>query len=396
MTSVQVAYHADSCCRGVHRERHLVGVRKHRIVISLGRTRIQHEMSNAWPDQGALSRPSLGGVSSCGARRGHLAICLSSMKAIALSVFLLFCIPAVAQSPPPTQMPGLHLKLEELQAQYTHYGFGKRLKPKTWPNGARVAVALSFDVDNATVPLSRGQLGSEDLSRGMYGAVDGVPRILRMLDRQNVPASFFIPAVSLLLNPELAQAILASKQREIGVHGWIHEHLGVLDNAAEEQTLLSQSIEVLTKAIGRRPVGYRAPSWAMSKYTMGQVKQAGFLYDSSLMASDDAYEVTIDGRPSGVIELPIERILDDAPYYGASNGSLPSPELVDQIYRAEFEGAYEEGGLYVLTMHPHYTGHRSRVLWLEKLIAYMKSKPGVWFATHEEVASYLKKTLMSP
>ena len=292
-------------------------------------------------------------------------------------------------------MPGLHLSIEELKAQYTHYGVGKRLKPKAWPNGARVAVALSFDIDNATVPLSRGQLGSEDLSRGMYGAVDGLPRILRLLDKQNVPASFFAPAVSIALNPEIVPSILSAKRHEIGVHGWIHEHLGVLNNGPEEQKLLNQSIEVLTKAVGKRPVGYRAPSWAMSKFTMGQVQAAGFLYDSSLMASDDAYEVTIDGRPSGVIELPIERILDDAPYYGAANGSLPSPELIDQIYRAEFDVAYEERGLYVLTMHPHYTGHRSRVLWLEKLIVYMKSKPGVWFATHEEVAAYLKKTMMS-
>ena len=255
-------------------------------------------------------------------------------------------------------------------------------------------MALSFDVDNATVPLSRGNLASEDLSRGMYGAVDGLPRILRMLDRQKVPASFFIPAVSLLLNPEIPGLILASKRHEIGVHGWIHEHLGVLNDASAEQRLLDQSIEALTKAIGTRPVGYRAPSWAMSPFTMTQVKAAGFLYDSSLMASDDAYEVTIDGVATGVIELPIERILDDAPYYGAASGSLPSPELVDQIYRAEFDVAYQEGGLYVLTMHPHYTGHRSRVLWLEKLIVYMKSKPGVWFATHEEVAAFLKASMM--
>ena len=229
----------------------------------------------------------------------------------------------------------------------------------------------------------------------MYGAIDGLPRILRMLDRQRVPASFFIPAVSLLLNPEIPQQIQASKRHEIGVHGWIHEHLGVLNDVAAEQRLLNQSIDALTKAIGKRPVGYRAPSWAMSPFTMSQVKAAGFLYDSSLMASDDAYEVTIDGAPSGVIELPIERILDDAPYYGAASGSLPSPELVDQIYRAEFDVAYQEGGLNVLTMHPHFTGHRSRVLWLEKLIVYMKSKPGVWFATHEEIAIYLKKTMLA-
>src|SRR6266850_938107 len=299
---------------------------------------------------------------------------------------------ALAQTPPPTAMPGLKLGLDELKAQYAHVGVGKRPKPKKWPNGARVAVALSFDIDNATVPLSRGLLGSEDLSRGMYGAIDGLPRILRLLDQQDVPASFFIPAVSAALNPEMIPSILSRKRHEIGVHGWIHEHLGVLDDEAEEQRLLKQSIDWLTTAMGRKPVGYRAPSWAMSRYTMKQVKEEGFLYDSSLMASDDAYEVTIDGQPSGVVELPIERILDDAPYYGAANGSLPSPEQVDQIYRAEFDVAYQEGGLYVLTMHPHYTGHRSRALWLDKLIAYMKSKPGVWFATHEQVAAYVKKT----
>jgi peptidoglycan/xylan/chitin deacetylase (PgdA/CDA1 family) len=318
------------------------------------------------------------------------------MKPSLLSCVCLLCIGSgriAAQSPPPQSMPGLNLGLDELKAQYTHMGVGRRLKPKTWPNGARVAVALSFDIDNATVPLSRGQLGSEDLSRGMYGAIDGLPRILRVLDNQNVPASFFIPAVSAALNPEMIPSILSRKRHEIGVHGWIHEHLGVLNNEAEEQRLLNQAIEELTKEMGKRPVGYRAPSWAMSRFTMSQVKQAGFLYDSSLMASDDAYEVTIDGQPSGVIELPIERILDDAPYYGAASGSLPSPELVDQIYRAEFDVAYREGGLYVLTMHPHYTGHRSRALWLEKLIVYMKSKPGVWFATHEAVANYLKSSL---
>src|SRR5436190_21214408 len=114
----------------------------------------------------------------------------------------------------------------------------------------------------------------------------------------------------------------------------MHEHLGVLNDGAEEQRLLRASIDLLTKATGRRPAGYRAPSWAMSRFTMKQVKDAGFLYDSSLMASDDAYEITIDGQPSGVVELPIERILDDAPYYGAANGALASPEQVDRIYRA--------------------------------------------------------------
>src|SRR5215469_2112223 len=155
----------------------------------------------------------------------------------AFSLALICAAPGAAQAPPPQAMPGLNLGLDELKAQYAHMGVGRRLKPKTWPNGARVAVALSFDIDNATVPLSRGQLGSEDVSRGMYGAIDGLPRILRVLDNQNVPASFFIPAVSAVLNPEIVPSILSHKRHEIGVHGWIHEHLGALDNEAEEQKL---------------------------------------------------------------------------------------------------------------------------------------------------------------
>jgi peptidoglycan/xylan/chitin deacetylase (PgdA/CDA1 family) len=266
---------------------------------------------------------------------------------------------------------------------------GRRLKPSGWPSQHRVAVALSFDVDNATTSLRNGDLGSEPLSRGEYGAVDGLPRILRLLEKQKIPASFYIPAVSALLHPQMVKDIMAPGVHEIGVHGWIHEDLPALNNDAEEQRMLNQAIETITTLIGKKPAGYRAPSWHFSQFTMKQIKAAGFLYDSSLMASDDAYEINVDGRPSGVIELPIERIVDDAPYYGAASGSMPSPEPVEKIWEAEFDTAYDEGGLYVLTMHPHISGHRSRVAWLDRLVTHMKSKPGVWFATEEQIARYL-------
>jgi len=321
---------------------------------------------------------------------------MKSLILIGLAILLSACgtAPTAAQTTAakPNPFPGASLSLDQLKTQYQHMYMARRLKPKKWPNGARVAVALSFDIDNASGTLARGTPGSEPMSRGQYGAIDGLPRILRVLDKQNVPASFFIPAVSAALNPEMIPAIQSKKRHEIGIHGWIHENLVEMNDEAKEQDLLNKSIDLLTKAMGKKPVGYRAPSWAMSVFTMKQVRDAGFLYDSSLMASDDAYEVSLDGKPTGVVELPIERILDDAPYFGAANGSLPAPDLVDKIYRDEFDVAYEEGGLYVLTMHPFYTGHRSRALWLDKLITYMKTKPGVWFATHEEVANYVKTT----
>jgi peptidoglycan/xylan/chitin deacetylase (PgdA/CDA1 family) len=245
-------------------------------------------------------------------------------------------------------LPGTRLTIDELRKQMFHVSAGRRLKPKAWPAGARVAVSLSFDVDNATATLSTGTRDYEVLSRGEYGAVDGLPRILRLLDAHNIPASFFIPAVSAALHPGMIKEILASGRHEIGVHGWIHERLPALNDEKEEQRLLTQSIEFLTQATGKRPVGYRAPSWQFSLWTMNQVKDAGFLYDSSLMASDDAYELLLDGRPTGVLELPIERILDDFPYFGGgANGSDPSLQTVYEVFQSEFDVAHSEGGLYI-------------------------------------------------
>src|SRR5262245_33928889 len=244
---------------------------------------------------------------------------------IGVGVTLMASATLVAQRP----QPGVKLPMSQLDAQMFHVSAGKRLRPTSWPNGARVAVGLSFDVDNASASLATGDLISESISRGEYGAIDGVPRILRLLDKYQLPASFFIPAVSHLLHPQMIPSIMASGRHEIGVHGWIHEHLPSVNDAAAEQDMLNRAIATLTKAIGKRPVGYRAPSWQFSRFTMAQIKAAGFLYDSSLMASDDAYEILLDQQPTGVVELPIERIVDDFPYFGAAaNGGMPNPDAV--------------------------------------------------------------------
>jgi peptidoglycan/xylan/chitin deacetylase (PgdA/CDA1 family) len=324
---------------------------------------------------------------------GGLAVGAGAMAACAQNGDVGAQAPAAAPEARPNPLPGVTKSLDELRTEMFHVGAGRRLKPAEWPGGNRVAVALSFDVDNATMALSQGNLDYEVLSRGEYGAIDGLPRILRLLDRHQMPASFFIPAVSALLHPQMVPAIQAQGIHEIGIHGWIHERLPTLNSESEEQRLLDQSLEALTEQMGKRPVGYRAPSWKFSRFTLAQITKAGFLYDSSLMASDDAYEINLDGKPTGLVELPIERIVDDAPYFGASDGSMPSPEHVLEVFTSEFDVAHEERGLYVLTMHPHIMGHRSRVAILDRLIRHMKSKPGVWFATHEDIARHVKGML---
>lgn len=300
---------------------------------------------------------------------------------------------ALAQEPPSQDQPGTRWTEAELVDAVAPVRSGRKLTPTSWPDGAKVAICLGFDVDTETWDLAGGATAPVPLSAGEFGAVVGVPRIVELLDRHGVPASFFIPATSLVLHPQMLQVILKSGRNEVGVHGWVHEDLPKLDNAAEEERLLNQAIDYLTRAVGKRPVGYRAPSWAFSKYSLDLIRKAGFLYDSSLMAMDEPYELVSHGRATGLVELPVEWILDDAPYFGDWSGTLPLPEEVFQIYRDEFDRAYSDGTMLMLTMHPRVVGHRSRIEQLDRLVTYMKSKPGVWFATAEQIATYVKKEM---
>jgi peptidoglycan-N-acetylglucosamine deacetylase len=285
--------------------------------------------------------------------------------------------------------PGTKWSEDQLRQAVAPARVGRKLTPKSWPGNARVAVCLSFDVDNESYLLARGETSPTTLSAADFGAQTGLPRILALLDRYQIPASFFIPAVSAIIHPEMIPAILKTGRHEIGVHGWIHESLAPLEEY-EEERLLNQAIDYLTKAVGKRPVGYRAPAWAFSSHTLGLLRKHGFLYDSSLQAMDEPYEIVSNGEPTGLIELAIDWTLTETPYLGRG-GTMPSPELLYQLYKEEFDGAYEQRTMFVLTLHPHVTGHRAPMHHLDKFVAYMKSKPGVWFATGEQIASYLKK-----
>jgi peptidoglycan/xylan/chitin deacetylase (PgdA/CDA1 family) len=309
---------------------------------------------------------------------------------IIIAVVLGLVSPAAPQQGAGSQ-PGTKWTEEQLKKAVATARAGRKLTPKAWPNRARVAVCLSFDVDNESYLLARGETSPTTLSAADFGAQSGLPRVLEMLDRHNVPASFFIPAVSAMLHPEMIPAILKRQRHEIAVHGWIHEFLpGLAGNAAEEERLLNQAIDYLTKATGKRPVGYRAPSWAFSEHTLGLIRKHGFLYDSSLQAMDEPYEIVSNGEPTGMVELAIDWTLTETPYLGRT-GTLPQPELLFKVYKDEFDAAYQQGTMLVITLHPHVIGHRAPMKYLDEFVAYMKSKPGVWFATCEQVARYVKE-----
>jgi peptidoglycan-N-acetylglucosamine deacetylase len=268
---------------------------------------------------------------------------------------------------------------------------GRPLTPATWPDGAQVAVALSFDVDQETTSLRDGRTSPALLAQGEYGSRAGLPRILRLLERYAIPASFYIPAVSALLHPDDVRRI-AQGGHEVGLHGWIHERNSTLAEA-DERDLTHRAAAVLEQLASKPPVGLRTASWDFSEATLQIIRDMGLLYDSSLMGDDEPYELLDNGEPTGIVELPVEWIKDDYPYFGMDRLSTirphTAPSLVGEIWRREFDGAYAERGLFLLTMHPHIIGHRSRMSLLEELIQHIRSCVGVWFATHEDIARYV-------
>jgi peptidoglycan/xylan/chitin deacetylase (PgdA/CDA1 family) len=306
---------------------------------------------------------------------------------------------AAAQQPvlprtPGDAQPGRKWTEEQLKQAVSVVKAGRKLTPAAWPGGARVAVALTFSVTNSANMYATGDSAVVQLTSGEFGAVVGLPRVLELLDRHAVPATFFIPATAAIVDPQMIPEIVKRQRHEIGVMGWSDENPLAIDNAVEEERLLAKAIDHVTKAAGKRPVGARGPSSVVSHHTMNILKKMGFLYDTTLMAMDEPYELVLNGQASGIVELPVSRILDDyptlaAPRFGPS--SLPSPELVFEAFRDDFDAAYLEGTLFLVTLHPQYIGMRSRIDYLDALVAYIKSKPNVWFATGEQIARYVKQ-----
>lgn len=268
---------------------------------------------------------------------------------------------------------------------------GRRLRPASWPSAARCAVALSFDCDHETFEMGAGGEAIGRIAWGEFGRRVGVPRILALLERHGVPATFFCPAVAALIGPE-EPARIASAGHEIGIHGWIHENTSVLD-AATERELMLRARDTLAKLSGRDPAGHRAAQWDTSPNTVALVQELGLLYDSSLMADEEPYELLLDGRPTGVVEIPVEWLRDDAVYFLFSRNPATrpyaTPEDVLRIFLRELDAAWEEGSVFQLVLHPFVIGYRSRIWILDEIIRHARAKGRCWFATHADVARHV-------
>lgn len=265
-----------------------------------------------------------------------------------------------------------------------------RRKPSPWPGGARCAVLLTFDFDAESLWLARDPKVAERpgvLSQGRYGARVGVPRLLMLLRAEGVRATFYIPGWVAEQHPTETRAI-RDAGHEIGHHGYRHEWADPADPAGE-RAAFAEGLRALEAVLGVRPRGYRAPAWELTPLTLALIREHGMTHSSNLM--DDVYPYVHPGEPP-VVELPVQWVLDDAPYFLTQPRLAPrplqSPDVVFGIWRDEFLGTLQWGGLFTLTCHPQVIGLPSRLLMLRRLIRWMKRHRGVWWATASEVADH--------
>jgi peptidoglycan/xylan/chitin deacetylase (PgdA/CDA1 family) len=261
----------------------------------------------------------------------------------------------------------------------------------------RLTVALTFDHDAISSEVDRDH-GPVLRSRGEFGPRVGAPRVLALLERERIKATWFVPGHTIATFPESVAAIVAGGH-ELGCHAWAHEDLA--EHPDNERAIIERAVAALTAAAGVAPMGFRAPYWSLGPRTLEHVADLGFHYDSSLMADDvHPYRVPVGehhdrtasdlGRPGPLVEIPISWALDDWPQFEPGPrgvGPMSAPSKVLEIWAGELRYAWEHepAGVLTITMHPEAIGRGHRLAMLEEFIGIARSLDGVVFERLDQV-----------
>lgn len=267
--------------------------------------------------------------------------------------------------------------------------------PPPWPNGARCAVSITFDEDADSILHLAHHASAHNrvaaISMLRYGPEIAVPRIVEMYRRFGIRQTFFVPAWCIERYPQAVETILRDGH-EIAHHGYLHEHPNSLPED-EQLYWLRRATEVVKRVTGKHPRGIRVPTYKFSAATLDHLVADGFDYDASLMGDDVPYMLT-NGRGS-VVELPTHYGVDDWPHYMASRDfgyimPVKSPSQAMEGFRAEFDAAWEHGGLFIPVWHPFLSGRLARCCAIADFIEYMLKKGNVWFAPMEEISAHIR------
>lgn len=273
----------------------------------------------------------------------------------------------------------------------------------------KMPVLLTFDLDGETLWRCRDPENANrpvTLSQGRYGPEEGVPRILRVLNRFEIKSTYFIPGFTVDQYQGLVKQ-LYQEGHEIGNHGWSHTYPDNLNDYHAEKKEYLDSSDLIEKITGVRPKGYRSPAWEFSVYTGGIIvdEMPELEYSSNMMDTERIRYLTLDGKKTRLVEIPISWVLDDAAFWLYSlrtPGKAIQPlDSVEKYWVSEFDALLEEykrevseSGVsdicFVLTCHPQIIGRPSRIKLLERVIEHMAKTQQVQFMTCMEAVNIFK------
>lgn len=259
-------------------------------------------------------------------------------------------------------------------------------------------VMLTFDLDAETMWTARDPANRDRpivLSQGAYGWKVGTPRILDLLDRRGIAATFCIPGEVIEARWALCEEIL-ERGHEIAHHSWSHAWIVGL-TPDEEREEMERGIEIIERLTGEPPKGWRSPAAEFSPITMSLLLEHGFGWSSNFFDDDSPYLHVVDGVVTDLVELPFAWVLDDAPFFQYSitlpGRTLQPPSAALESWIAEFDTLYAERRAFTLAMHPQIIGRGSRIVALEGLIDHIVAHDDVWFATCSQVADAIRPHL---
>ncbi|EAK3644583.1 polysaccharide deacetylase [Campylobacter coli] len=283
-----------------------------------------------------------------------------------------------------------------------------------------ILVAYGVDIDAVAGWLGSygGEDSPDDISRGLFAGEVGIPRLLKLFKKYNIPATWFAPGHSIETFPEQMKMIVDAGH-EIGAHGYSHEN-PIAMSAKQEEDVLLKSIELIEKISGKKPSGYVAPWWKFSNITNELLLKHGIKYDHSLMHNDftpyyvrvgdkwtkidyskDAKEwmkPLVRGQETDLIEIPANWYLDDLPpmmFIKKSPNSFGfvSPRDIGQMWIDQFDWVYREMdyAIFPMTIHPDVSARPQVLLMHERIIEHINKHEGVKWVNLNDMADDFSK-----
>src|SRR6478672_4690678 len=294
---------------------------------------------------------------------------------------------AIFSKPIGWRMPdSLHEDLAALTAVAAHNNRRYRqLEALTWPNAARIAVNFTADFDAMLLRRLNNEPPMQ-LAKGEFGGRVGIWRLIELFDQHHIKATIFTVGRICELYPQALKAAVKSGH-ELADHMWEHR---VPKEPELEREHLRKTAAALEKVSGRRPVGSR------SHHTPQLLRDEGYIYNSHGAADHRPYyQLDSQGVPY-LLELPFHFAIDDAMFfsfawYASANTEqrLSDTDRVFDMWWAAFLQQYRQGGYLNICLHPFVSGRALRIAMLDRLITRMKTLPGVWFPTCEQVARHV-------